>query len=557
MRQQQADWRDTAPPHTARSGIQRAVAPPEAGWPAQWDRLSDPELDPSADSADGRHRRPGTDDSLRVRQEAGLTALLGIASQVSFGVSEAATAVLRPQPSWPAAERPGDDHTPPGSEAVAGADADRSQQRGVLARLRGDHLVRNSLYLMLSSGVQAALGFTFWLVMARLFSREDVGLASSLISATTLIGYFALFGLNSTLVRFLPTAEDRDRLITAALLLVIGTGAAIGLVYVLLTPFVASRLAFVERSPALTLGFVLLSSAAAVNVLTDSVFIAHRRAEMCAVTDGLIGGVGKIIFGLALAGTGAFGLFSASTGGYAASGIASIVLIVVVLRWRPSLKRPVQTLRPLLRFSGANYLANAFNLLPGVVVPLIVLDRLGPEPAAYYFVAFQMATLLYAAVNAVENAFLAEGSQADADWRAVRKRSRLLAVMLFVPGGIILSIAAHWVLLAFGIQYSQHGTGCLVLLAIAVLPIAACNWAWTVLRLVGRLGALVLSTFIYAAAVCTSAWFLAGHGLDALTAAWPLGAGIGAIVATVATAALAKKAPARHRRTAVPSAAPR
>jgi O-antigen/teichoic acid export membrane protein len=539
------------------AGTHRGESQPGARTSRYGGRHSGRESDPPTRDADGKNRLSRGDDPLRVRQEAGLAALLGIASQVSFGVSEAATVVLRPVPSRPDEDRQADDHSVAGTHAATAEEAGRGRLGTLLTRLRTDHLVRNSLYLMLSSGVQAALGFTFWLIMARLFSRTDVGLASSLISATTLIGYFALFGLNSTLVRFLPTAEDRDRLISAALLLVIGTGAAIGLGYVLLTPVVASRLAFVERSPPLMVGFMILSAAAAVNVLTDSVFIAQRRAELCALTDGLIGGVGKIIFGLALAGTGAFGLFSASTGGYAASAVASIVLIVVVLRWRPSLRRPIQTLRPLLRFSGANYLANAFNLLPSVVVPLVVLDRLGPEPAAYYFVAFQMATLLYAAVNAVENAFLAEGSQADADWRAVRKRSRLLALALFVTGGIVLSAAAHWVLLAFGVQYSLHGTGCLVLLAIAVLPIAACNWAWTVLRLVGRLGALVLSTFVYAAAICSGAWFLAGHGLDALTAAWPLGAGVGAIVATIATAALAKKAPARHRRTAVASTASR
>lgn len=508
--------------------------------------------------ADREHRHSRADDSLRFRQEAGLAALLGIAYEVSFGVSEAATAVLPVRPRWHAPEQQGDDRSAVGADAVAAAaEGDQGQLRGLLTRLRTDHLVRNSLYLMLSTGVQAALGFTFWLVMARLFSSVDVGKASSLISATTLIGFFALFGLNSTLVRFLPTAEDRDRLITATLLLVIGTGAAIGFLYILFTPVFASRLAFVGRSPALTAGFVLLCSGAAVNVLTDSVFIAHRRADLCALTDGLIGAPSKIIFGLALAGTGAYGLFSASTGGYAASAVASVALIAAVLHWRPSIRRPVQALRPLLRFSGANYLANAFNLLPSVVVPIVVLDRLGPKPAAWYFVAFQMATLLYGAVSAVENAFLAEGSQSNVDWRAVRRRSRRLAIALFVPGGIIMSATSHWVLLAFGVQYSQHGTGCLVLLAIAVLPIAACNWAWTVLRLVGRLGALVLSTFVYSASICCSAWFLAGHGLYALSAAWPLGSGIAAAVATVTTAALVRKAPARHRRTAAPPATSR
>ena len=556
MSQHKADRWDAAPPRAAMTGVQGTDARPGARSSEQSNRYPGDDADPATPDPDDDERRPRTaEDSLRGRQEAGLAALLGIAYEVSFGVSEAATAVL---PRWSAAQQQSDDRSTVGGTATgAASEAGRGHLRTFLTRLRTDHLVRNSLYLMLSTGIQAALGFTFWLVMARLFSSVDVGKASSLISATTLIGFFALFGLNSTLVRFLPTAEDRNRLITAALFLVIGTGAAIGFIYILLTPVFASRLAFVGRSPALTAGFVLLCSAAAVNVLTDSVFIANRRADLVALTDGLIGAPSKIIFGLALAGTGAYGLFSASTGGYAASAVASVILIATILRWRPSLRRPVQALKPLLRFSGANYLANAFNLLPSVVVPLVVLDRLGPKPAAYYFVAFQMATLLYGAVSAVENAFLAEGSQSNADWRAVRRRSRLLAITLFVPGGIILSAAAHWVLLAFGVQYSKNGTGCLVLLAVAVLPIAACNWAWTVLRLVGRLGTLVFSTFVYSAAICGSAWLLAGRGLDALTSAWPLGAGIAACVATVATAALARRAPARHRRTTMRSATSR
>ncbi len=89
------------------------------------------------------------------------------------------------------------------------------------------------------------------------------GRASSLISATTVIAYLALLGLNSTLVRHLPTAPDRKALITAGLLLVTGCGAGIGLLYVLLIPALAPRLAFLEQRPGLAIGFVLLTAAAA------------------------------------------------------------------------------------------------------------------------------------------------------------------------------------------------------------------------------------------------------------------------------------------------------
>src|SRR3984957_8460873 len=193
--------------------------------------------------------------------------------------------------------------------------------------LRTDHMVRNSLYLILSSGLQAALGFAFWIITARLFSPADVGKASSLISATTVIAYLALLGLNSTLVRHLPTAPDRSALITAGLVLVAACGAAIGLIYVLLIPVLAPRLAFVQHQPALAAGFVLLTAAAAVNLITDSVFVASRKAAYSALTAGGVGGIAKVVSVLLLAGTGSYGLFCASVGGFAAAALASLVLM--------------------------------------------------------------------------------------------------------------------------------------------------------------------------------------------------------------------------------------
>ena len=488
------------------------------------------------------------EDAYRARQQAGLDILAVIASHASFASAEAATTILPVLPVWPRERLDGE--PPDGRDRVFAGDSPAGERpgpvRSLISRLRADHLVRNSLYLVASNGIQAVAGFAFWIVMARLFSAGDVGRASSLISATTLLAFFALVGLNTTVMRFFPTTTNQGPLLTAVFLIVSGVACAIAVGYVMLTPIVAPRLDFVAHSPLMTAGFALLAAATAANVLTDSVFMSSRRADLCAVTDGIVGGVGKILFGLILAGTGAYGLYLAAVGGFAAAAIASIVLIITILHWRPSFTNPLQTLKPLLKFSGANYLANAMNFLPSVLVPLIVLDRLGARSAGYYFVAFQMAAILYAAVAAVESSFMAEGSQAGANWRAIRRRSRLLAIALFVPGGIVTALAAHWVLLAFGRAYSLHATGSLEILAIAVVPIAACNWGWTVLRLTGRLRALVVSTAIYGAGICGSAWVLAPHGLTALSSAWLAGSALAAAVSTIFTAMT--KAPARHRR---------
>lgn len=497
----------------------------------------------ASDRADGGARAATAgaataDDAFHAQQMAGLAALIRISAQVSSAMAPATRLTATDELFLPRdlidqeQSDPGVDLTAQGSKWFARV----PRLRLLVVSLRTDHLVRNSLYLMLSAAIQGGLGFIFWTIMARLYSTDDVGRASSLISATALITYFSLFGLNTTLMRFLPTSRRKHSLLTAAFVLVACSGAVIGLGYILLIPVIAPRLAFVTHQPALALGFVLLTSAAALNLLTDSVFISTRKAGFCALTDGVVGGFGKIIFGVLLAGTGAYGLYGASVGASATAALVSVVLIVMTFRWRPSLTGSFRTIRPLLGFSGANYAANAIQLLPTLVVPLFVLDRIGAQAAAYYFVAFQMAGLLYAAVYAVESAFMAEGSQAKADWRAVRRRSRRLAVRIFVPAGAFLALTAHWILLAFGVKYSQHATTSLELLAASVIPLAACNWSWTVLRLRGKLSALVASTAVYSTAVCGFAWMLSSHGLTWVAAAWPIGTSIAAVFATVAAA---------------------
>jgi O-antigen/teichoic acid export membrane protein len=496
-----------------------------------------------------RGRRPtSSEQRKRDLQLAGLAMLMSMATSVTAGglLPESVSPdqlALRPSQRPPA--------TSPGPSLDGGGAVG-----GVLARLRSDHLVRNSLYLVLSTAVQAGLGFAFWIIAARLFHPVDVGRASSLISATTLVAFLALLGLNSTFVRFLPTEAEKNTLATAGIALVALCAAAVALFYVVLIPLVAPKLDFVAHRPVLAAGFVLLAAATAVNLLTDSIFIAARKAGYNAVIDGGVGGLTKLILCVVLAGAGAYGLFCASVGGLAVAALASLLLMAKALRWRPSLRSWRSVLGPLLRFSGANYVGNVFNMLPTLIVPLIVLDRIGAEAAAYYFVAFQTATLLYSGAAAVEQAFLAEGAYTGVVGRQLRHRSLTLVMLLCVPAGVLLTVAAHWVMLAFGPAYSLHGTFALMVLASAAIPLGAINWLVTMLRLAGKLRAIVLSNAVYVLAISVIAWFLAPRGLTAVCVAWPAGALLAALTAGVAVAiSVPRAAQARHRRQAQPGRA--
>lgn len=486
---------------------------------------------------------PALQECRADRQKSGISAL------IALSVAQAATMPIPVVSDVSGRPVVADLLSPDGGAPDGGAGVRQTPLKMLLSRLQVDHMLRNSLYLILSAGLQSVLGFAFWIIVARLFSAADVGRGSSLISAIGLISYLAMLGLNNAFVRYLPTAPDRNVLITSGILLVATCGAGLGMLYVLATPVIAPRLAFVAHRPIMAIGFMLLAAAAAVNLLTDSIFIASRKASYTALTDGGVGGSTKIIFAVVLAGTGAYGLFSASVGGFAAAALASLILMATALRWRPTLRNPLQALKPLLKFSGPNYVGSILTLLPTLVVPLIVLDRLGASEAAYYFVAFQIANLLYAAGNAIGQSFLAEGSQAEVDWRTLLRRSLWLLVGLFLPVGLALVVAAHWVLLAFGTRYSEYGTPTLVLLAVAAVPIGANDWLQAVLRLSGGLRAIVSSSAVSAIAICVLAWFLAPYGLSTMTAAWAIGSALGATVAGIAVASIPRYAAPKHRRT--------
>ena len=93
---------------------------------------------------------------------------------------------------------------------------------------------------------------------------------------------------------------------------------------------------------------------------------------------------------------------------------------------------------------------------------------------------------------------------------------------LFVPACLVLILVAHSVLLTFCAEYSHNGTLSLMILALAVIPLAASNWSWTVPRLTGHLKPLIVSTGVFTLAICGLACFLVPHGLTALAASSPL-----------------------------------
>ena len=73
-----------------------------------------------------------------------------------------------------------------------------------------DSLIKNSLFIMLTAISNAGFGFIFWMLGAKLYSPDDVGMATALISSVGLIILLSRFGMESSIISFFPTADKRN-----------------------------------------------------------------------------------------------------------------------------------------------------------------------------------------------------------------------------------------------------------------------------------------------------------------------------------------------------------
>lgn len=389
--------------------------------------------------------------------------------------------------------------------------------------VRDDELLRNSFYIFLTTATMAALGSLFWLVNTRLYSADDIGRATSLISATTLISCLSLFGFNTAVVRFLPSSPDRSRDINSALVVVFTAGLALSAAFVALLPWLAPELDWVRQSLPLAVAFSVMAACSAANLFTDSVFVATRSAKYNVLIDGVVQGFTRILLAVLLAGIGSFGIVAAAGVGSIVAVLLSVVAMMLVVGYRPRVRLHWASVRRMGRFSAAIYTGSLFDLIPVLVLPLMVLNALGPEAAGYYFIAYQIANLLYAIAYAVAQSLLAEGSHDGVQLVPLLRRSATVLGWAIVPPAIVVALAGRSILLVFGEDYSRHGASALVVLSLAAVSVATHAWVSTALKFTGQLHTLIWMNVAYAGVVVGTAALTIRWGLVWVSVAWLLG----------------------------------
>lgn len=400
----------------------------------------------------------------------------------------------------------------------------------ISSRFKKDSMFRNSIFLMLSTGIQAIFGFFFWLLSARLYTPQEIGIGSTLIAAATFIAYLSLLGFNSSLIRFLPKSDKRDKKINSSLVMVFLFGIFTSLTYIILLPFIAPEISFVSKSFLFSASFITLSAMGAANLLTDSIFVAYRSAKYNLIVY-TVQSITKLMLPVAFVVLGSFGIFASSG---AAAGVAlflSLFFLAKNFQYKPKIEIDLATIKPIWKFSYANYISNIFNILPTIIIPIIILNELGAEQAGYYYLAFMVTNLLYAVVYAISQSFFAEGSYEEKPLQELFKKAVLMTMIIIIPAGMLLAIIGPLILQIFGKSYGEEASGAIIMLSAAAPTVALYDLGGMVLRIKNKIGSLITMNIIYFLAISTLAFIWADKGIAWIATSWGIGNFISALFA--------------------------
>ncbi|MFE2719712.1 lipopolysaccharide biosynthesis protein [Streptomyces mirabilis] len=400
-------------------------------------------------------------------------------------------------------------------------------------RRAGDRIYRSSFFLLVSTVVTAGLSFVFWVVVARFYTPAQVGLATSLISATSLLATFSLLGLNNTLIRFPAEREARNAQISQAMVLVTVVGCLAGAIYLAGLPLYGAQLAFVRDNWLSAAAFAGFCGCAAASMLVKSVFNAARIPEYNVLIDGLTQGASKVAVPAVLTGLGVFGIVASAGVGYVATVVVAVVVLWRRLGFRIDLRTRGTRLREKFGFSVASHVSNLINLAPILATPLIVLHHLGAAQAGYYFVAFQIAAMLNAVSTAVGEAVFAEVSHEQSRFRELMLRSARIIAAVQVPAAAVVVLGGGLLLRVFGGGYAENARPLLTVLAVAALPVALNTWACFALKLAQRMRELIAANTIMAVLSIGLGSYFADRGLVWIGYTWAVGNAVAGVFATV------------------------
>jgi O-antigen/teichoic acid export membrane protein len=390
------------------------------------------------------------------------------------------------------------------------------------------YLFRTAHLLMLNTVLTGALGFAFWILAARLYSPERVGVNSALIAVLMTVSTLCQVNLGSVFVRFLPESTRPARLIVLGYAVAGGFSLVVATCVALIAPHFAKDLSVLGSNRLIGVIWVVSVALWCVFALQDGALTGLRSARWIPVENSSFG-ILKIVALVILA------AFGAAQGMLLAWVLPMAILVIpvnlIIFRRAIPAHTPAHTegivnrfgRRRLIRYLGMTSVASSIDQGMLAALPILVVAILGATQNAYFYIAFTIVTTLELLADNIVTALTVEGTFATHRLQELTGAVARRFVVLLLPATLVLIAAAPLALLFFGRTYADHGTTVLRLLALASIFRGAIWLYMAVCRIQGRALSLLavsvatsVGTLVFTS-VFAHLWGLNGVGIGWLT----------------------------------------
>lgn len=392
-----------------------------------------------------------------------------------------------------------------------------------------DPLYRNSIFQMASTFILGALGFVFWMIIARLYKAENVGIATTLISIMTLLSSFSLLGLSSSLNRYLPKSVNRNKLINSAFAIVTLVSLLASIMFILGLQIFSPPLLFLRSNAFYIVTFTIFITFCSWNSLVESIFMAFRSASFLLLKNTIIS-ILKLGLPFVLIAFGAYGIFASNASALALGVLTSLIILILKFKIRPAFSLDLALAKETTAYSFANYITIFTFNAPSVILPIIILNILSAEYAAYYYIASTIQNVLQIIPFATTQALLTEGSYNEAELKVHIKKALAIIAVILIPSIVLIVFCGNIFLRFFGQNYAVQSFQFLQLYSVSTIFTSLLLIANAINNVKHRKKTLVISNVIASVLTLWLSYAFASDKLVGIGWGWILGQAIAGLI---------------------------
>ena len=300
----------------------------------------------------------------------------------------------------------------------------------------------------MGSYFNVASGFFFWIIAARFYSIEDVGVATALMSSLGLVMLFSRFGFDHSIIRYLPI-YDKNKVFNSCLIITTISTILVGFIYILSVNYFSSSLSFMQdfKFVMIFLVFAVMNS---ITSIIGNAFVAIRNGGLFFIQNVLQGVRVPLLIPLVFLGS--FGIFGSVGISYLVATFFSFLTIKKHMGLNFKIDRAF--IKESLSYSSGNYISHVLMVSPTLILPILILNLSGEIETAKYYIAYAIGNLVLIIPDSLGTSLFVEGSHGESLKKNIKKA--LIAIYSFlIPSVIFLYFFGDILLGFFGKNYME------------------------------------------------------------------------------------------------------